>query len=212
MHIPTIFDINITQKDHYEIIDSKKIHHLNDVLRIKNGQSINLSDGQGNIYYGKFNNNLIEIFESKNYERGNNLKVFFPQLKNKDRLRFLIEKLTELCVSEIFIGKTEFTQNIYVNESKIKNWVISSIEQSGVPFLPKLNLVDNIDFNIFNTCLDVSGQPIKKQNSEIINNFAVGPEGGWSKRELESFEFVYSLSSFTLRVETATLTAAALLM
>jgi len=42
--------------------------------------------------------------------------------------------------------------------------------------------------------------------------FAVGPEGGWSRKELESFDFVYSISSFTLRVETATLTAAALLM
>ena len=211
MHIPTIFDINITQKDHYEIIDSKKIHHLKDVLRIKNGQSINLSDGQGNIYFGKFNNNLIEIIESKNYERGNDMKVFFPHLKNKYRFRFLIEKLTELCVSEIFIGDTEFTQNGNVNESKVNSWIISSIEQSGVPFIPKLNLVDSIDFNIFDTCLDVSGQPIK-QHSEKINNFAVGPEGGWSKKELESFDFVYSISSFTLRVETATLTAAALLM
>ena len=211
MHIPTIFDINITQKDHYEIIDSKKIHHLKDVLRIKNGQSINLSDGQGNIYFGKFNNNLIEIIESKNYERGNDMKVFFPLLKNKDRFRFLIEKLTELCVFEIFIGNTEFTQNGYVNESKVNSWIISSIEQSGVPFIPKLNIVDSIDFNIFDTCLDVSGQPIK-QHSEKINNFAVGPEGGWSKKELESFDYVYSISSFTLRVETATLTAASLLM
>ena len=100
MHIPTIFDINITQKDHYEIIDSKKIHHLKDVLRIKNGQSINLSDGQGNIYFGKLNNNLIEIIESKNYKRTNDMKVFFPQLKNKNRLRFLIEKLTELVLHQ----------------------------------------------------------------------------------------------------------------
>jgi 16S rRNA U1498 N3-methylase RsmE len=65
MHIPTIFDINLIQKDHYEIIDSKKIHHLKDVLRIKNGQLIKLTDGQGNLYIGKFENNFIEIFESK---------------------------------------------------------------------------------------------------------------------------------------------------
>ena len=211
MHIPTIFDINITQKNHYEIIDRKKIHHLKDVLRIKNGQTINLSDGHGNLFIGIFNNNLIEILESKNYKRTNDIKVFFPQLKNKNRLRFLIEKLTELCVSEIYIGKTEFTQNSYVNEEKISSWIIASIEQSGVPFIPKLNLVENIDFNIFDTCLDISGQPIK-QHSEKINNFAVGPEGGWSKKELDSFDFIYSISGFTLRVETATLTAAALLM
>jgi len=211
MHIPTIFDTNLIQKDRYEIIDSKKIHHLKDVLRIKNGQSINLTDGHGNLYIGKFENNLIEIFESIKYKRNNDIKVFFPQLKNKNRLRFLIEKLTELCVSEIYIGNTEYTQNSYVNEGKIKSWVVSSIEQSGVPFVPKLNLVDSIDFNVFDTCLDISGQPIK-QHSEKIKNFAVGPEGGWSRKELDSFDFVYSISSFTLRVETATLTAAALLM
>ena len=211
MHIPTIFDTNLIQKDRYEIIDSKKIHHLKDVLRIKNGQSINLTDGHGNLYIGKFENNLIEIFESIKYKRNNDIKVFFPKLKNKNRLRFLIEKLTELCVSEIYIGNTEYTQNSYVNEGKIKSWVVSSIEQSGVPFVPKLNLVDSIDFNVFDTCLDISGQPIK-QHSEKIKNFAVGPEGGWSKKELDSFDFIYSISSFTLRVETATLTAAALLM
>jgi len=211
MHIPTIFDTNLIQKDRYEIIDSKKIHHLKDVLRIKNGQSINLTDGHGNLYIGKFENNLIEIFESIKYKRNNDIKVFFPKLKNKNRLRFLIEKLTELCVSEIYIGNTEYTQNSYVNEGKIKSWVVSSIEQSGVPFVPKLNLVDSIDFNVFDTCLDISGQPIK-QHSEKIKNFAVGPEGGWSRKELDSFDFVYSISSFTLRVETATLTAAALLM
>jgi len=211
MHIPTIFDINLIEKDYYEIIDSRKIHHLKDVLRIKNGQLINLTDGQGNLYIGKFENNLIEIFESENYKRTNDMKVFFPQLKNKNRLRFLIEKLTELCVSEIFIGYTEYTQNSYVNEEKIMSWVISSIEQSGVPFVPKLNLVDSIDFNVFDTCLDISGKPLK-QHSVKIKNFAVGPEGGWSKKELDSFDFIYSISSFTLRVETATLTAAALLM
>ena len=136
MHIPTIFDINLIQKDHHEIIDSKKIHHLKDVLRIKKGQLVNLTDGQGNLYFGKFENNLIEIFESIKYKRNNDIKVFFPQLKNKNRLRFLIEKLTELCVSEIYIGNTEYTQNSYVNEGKIKSWVVSSIEQSGVPFVP----------------------------------------------------------------------------
>jgi len=164
MHIPTIFDTNLIQKDRYEIIDSKKIHHLKDVLRIKNGQSINLTDGHGNLYIGKFENNLIEIFESIKYKRNNDIKVFFPQLKNKNRLRFLIEKLTELCVSEIYIGNTEYTQNSYVNEGKIKSWVVSSIEQSGVPFVPKLNLVDSIDFNVFDTCLDISGQPIKQHS------------------------------------------------
>ncbi len=120
MHIPTIFDINLIQKDHYEIIDSKKIHHLKDVLRIKNGQLINLSDGQGNLYIGKFENNFIEIFESKNYKRTNEMKVFFPQLKNKNRLRFLIEKLTELCVSEILLAILNIRKIVMLTKEKLR--------------------------------------------------------------------------------------------
>ena len=44
------------------------------------------------------------------------------------------------------------------------------------------------------------------------NNFAIGPEGGWSKEELENFRYISKLSDFTLRADTAAIVAVSLMM
>ena len=49
-------------------------------------------------------------------------------------------------------------------------------------------------------------------NSKNINNFAIGPEGGWSKEELKNFKFKFMLTEFNLRSETAAITALSLTM
>ena len=50
----------------------------------------------------------------------------------------MIEKLVELNVYRLFIGKTQNTQNTKVDSEKIYNWAASAVEQSGTPFFPKI--------------------------------------------------------------------------
>ncbi len=38
-------------------IDDDKLHHLNDVLRVKNNSPIKVSNGKGIMYFGKFKDN-----------------------------------------------------------------------------------------------------------------------------------------------------------
>ena len=211
MHIPTIYDPDVKNNQFYEIMSQQKEHHLLKVLRITDGSKIKISNGSGVLYNGTLDNKHIKIESKEIHTRSSNLKIFIPYLRDKSRFRFIFEKLTEIEVASIYVGNTDYSQKINIDESKILNWIKASVEQSGSPFIPNLKLVNNIDYKIFNTCLDISGTNIKNINKHV-NNFAIGPEGGWSKEEIEKFENKISISKQTLRVETAAIVASALLM
>ena len=210
MFVPTIYIENSNENMSVEVSD-KKLHHLNQVLRLRDGDQVNISDGKGLISYGNFINNCVEINNSRMYQRQNSLKIFVPYLREKNRFRFLIEKLTELNVNEIYIGITKNTQNTNYSKSKIQEWVISALEQSGSAYLPELFFPENINFSVFTTCFDISGESFDKK-TEKPNNFAIGPEGGWTDEELSKFQHKIKISEFSLRAETAAITAVSLMM
>ena len=210
MFVPTIYIENSNDNMRVEVSD-KKLHHLNQVLRLKDGDKVNISDGKGLISYGNFINNCVEIKNSKVYQRQNSLKIFVPYLREKNRFRFLIEKLTELNVNEIYIGITKNTQNTNYSKSKIQEWVVSALEQSGSAYLPELFFPENINFSVFTTCFDISGESFDKKTRKT-NNFASGPEGGWTDEELSKFQYKIKMSEFSLRTETAAITAVSLMM
>ena len=63
MFIPTIYIENSNDNRSVEVSD-KKLHHLNKVLRLRDGDKVNISDGKGLIYYGNLINNFVEIKNS----------------------------------------------------------------------------------------------------------------------------------------------------
>ena len=211
MFIPTIYIENIKSENKSIEISGNKLHHLKNVLRIRDEDKINISNGKGLVFYGKFANNCVKINNSRMFERQNSLKIFVPYLRERNRFRFLIEKLTELNVNEIHIGMTKNAQNTNYNKSKILDWAISALEQSGSAYLPSLFFPDNLNFSIFRTCLDISGEKLNK-NCEKLNNFAIGPEGGWTNDELSKFQRKINISEFSLRSETAAITSVSLTM
>jgi RsmE family RNA methyltransferase len=160
--------------------------------------------------FGKLKEDFVLIDNVKEFQKPNNIKVFIPFLREKNRFRYLIEKLVELNVSELHIGETHNTQKINIKSEKIDSWVVSAIEQSGSPFYPNIIYSEYVDFDLFDTCFDISGEQIT--NNTNITNFAIGPEGGWSKEELNNFKFKFMLTEFNLRSETAAITALSLTM
>ena len=122
----------------------------------------------------------------------------------------MIEKLGELNVNSITVGPTDYSQKINIKSEKIFNWLVSSIEQSGSPFIPDFETCDEIDFNKFNHALDITGQNLKDNLS--YTNIAIGPEGGWSEDELDKFSYTSTINEFTFRTETAAIVAVSLMI
>jgi len=210
MHTPTIFDAKYESSKEDYVLSEEKLHHLNNVLRVKDGSDVMVTNGEGIISHGKISNLKVDIFETITHQRNNELNIFIAKLQDKTRMRQLIEKLTELGVKSITIGPTKNSQKVNIDTKKLNTWIIGAIEQSGIPFMPKVNLENKLDFNKFQHTFDITGKSLKK-NIEF-SNFAIGPEGGWSKEELKNFRYISKLSDFTLRSDTAAIVAVSLMM
>ena len=211
MFTPTIYIPNCDLDSDYITLDDSKLHHLKNVLRMKNEDNVNISNGNGKLLIGKLCKNDVKVSSKKEYVRNHETKIFVPPLREKNRFRFMIEKLVELNVSKLVIGKTENSQNTRIEADRISNWAISAVEQSGSPFFPDIEVTDEIDFSIFRICFDISGEPINK-DTDKVDTFAIGPEGGWSPKELANFEIKYKIADFNLRSETAAVSAVSLIM
>ena len=210
MYIPTIYNKDIDETSYSLALNDDKLHHIKNVLRVKNNSPIKVSNGKGLMYFGKFKDNKVEINSKKEYKREKSINILIPPIQDKTRFRFMIEKLGELSVNSITIAPTDYSQKVNINTDKIFNWLVSAIEQSGSPFFPDLQICDQIDFNKFNHALDIRGKDISDNLS--YTNIAIGPEGGWSEDELDKFSYTSSINEFTFRTETAAIVAVSLMI
>ena len=94
MHIPTIYNPKISDKDSSIALDTEKLHHLKNVLRIKNDTKVKISNGKGKIFTGSLFNKNISIESKEIFSRKSDLNIFISIIQDKERLRFIIEKLT----------------------------------------------------------------------------------------------------------------------
>ena len=211
MFIPTIFNPDIHESDELVKIGDDKLHHIKKVLRKENGSELKVTNGQGLILQGKLHNRNVEISSKNIYNRSLSYSIFLPHLRERNRFRFMLEKLTELNSHYIFIGSTENSQKTNIKENNIFSWLVSAIEQSGTPFIPEIEFVPGLDFDKFTNGLDISGKTLLKNKKEL-KNIAIGPEGGWSKSELANFKSLIRLTDNSLRTETAAITAASLML
>ena len=210
MHIPTVFVSDKLDTFNELELSDEKLHHLKNVLRMKDMDEIKISNGKGKLYYGNLDGNIVTLKSSEEFERKNEIDIFVSFIQDKDRLRFIIEKLTELSVNSISFGPTDHSQKIKVDFDKLNKWSISAVEQSGNAFKPDIFITNNLDFEKFNHGLDITGENIIENNS--IKNIAIGPEGGWSDNEKDSFKYLSNIGDFTLRTETASILGVSLLM
>ena len=210
MHIPTVFVSDKLDTFNELQLSDEKLHHLKNVLRMKDMDEIKISNGKGKLHYGNLNGNIVTLKSSEEFERKNEIDIFVSFIQDKDRLRFIIEKLTELSVNSISFGPTDHSQKIKVDFDKLNKWSISAVEQSGNAFKPDIFITNNLDFEKFNHGLDITGENIIENIS--IKNIAIGPEGGWSDNEKDSFKYLSNIGDFTLRTETASILGVSLLM
>ena len=210
-------------------INDEEQQHIVKVLRMREGEEIFVTDGNGNLAKGNL------VFEGKKVsldvkEIKENLTEFSPKLhiaiaptKNIDRIEFFIEKATEMAISEITILQTEKTERKNLNIDKLRKQAIAASKQSLRFHFPKINDVTKLsDFikNInpettFVAHCDASFERTeisKIQNLENIT-FLIGPEGDFSEKEInllsEKGIKAVSLGNQRLRTETAGIFVAA---
>ena len=95
MHVPTIYNTDIDESYDELVLSDDKLHHLINVLRIRNNSPIKISNGKGILFFGKLKDKNIQISSKKEYKRDKTINIFVPPIQDKTRFRFMIEKLGE---------------------------------------------------------------------------------------------------------------------
>ena len=203
-------------------LDEEESRHFN-VLRLKEQDKVLVSDGKGNYAEGiaikagkkKVEIKIDEIRHSpkrKTYE----LTIAIAPTKHNERTEWFIEKAVEIGVDKIIFVNTKNTERNKINLDRYKKIARSAGKQSLTFHLPELEGL--IKFETFlskvsteekyialcNSDLHIRQIPDNKNGSYI---FLVGPEGGFTKNEIDiamrnGFEPVL-LSGKRLRTETA---------
>lgn len=211
--------------------DEEEAQHIYQVLRLKEGDIAEITDGKGNLYRGKLH------FLSKKkpfFELDLNSKISLPSqekcslavalTKNIDRIEWLIEKATEIGLHSFYPLITQRTERDKMNYERMVKIAISAMKQSGRLYLPEIYPVttfrdliqkSNAELKMVAHCLEqtdknyISDIYVSGKSSLVL----IGPEGDFTEAEINTaIDHQYrpiSLGNSRLRVETAALMACA---
>ncbi len=225
-HIPRIYCSDLIEE--YFDIPQSHIIHLFSVLRLKPGDHFIAFNEKS----GEWNCKVFELSKKKALGKKEKIRRKFNKNKirlalafciiKKDNTRFVIEKGTELGVSDFYPLISDYSINIF-DEGKTKYTAISATEQSERIDIPQIHKVQNIDIFLKNLPQDFKWfSAIERQNNALSldkanikglsSGFIIGPEGGFSEKEKKTLiknTTAVCLSNNILRSETAALTCLA---
>ncbi|MES2436470.1 MAG: RsmE family RNA methyltransferase [Patescibacteria group bacterium] len=235
----------LRNKKDITLYDDDLIHQLKDVFRLRVGDQIMLLDNSGFEYLaevvllarGKGEIKIIDQSAAINVPKEE--VWLFASLIKKDNYEWILEKCTELGVSHFVPIVSDRTEKKDLNSERAQKIIKEASEQSERGVMPVLYDVHTLEQTLekyagtFPIYAFHIGQEFPKFNySEIKNKHAdrnaslklpeepigifVGPEGGWTEKEVELFKQhsvqIYSLGNQVLRAETAAIAISSLVL
>lgn len=200
------------------------VKHIKKVLRLKEGQELEICDGEGMDYRvsidtidnEKINTSIEEVYPSK---KESNIEVTLYQgLPKSMKMDIIIQKCTELGIHSIIPVSTNRTivkiENPKAETKKIERWQRIAYEaakqskRGRVPYIGNVKNLQNIWKDLCENDLNIIAyenestkglKSILHNNTTIIKKIGIiiGPEGGFEKQEIEMAKANGALS-FTL--------------
>ena len=233
MALPFFYIVNYNSSQKEIVLDEDTSRHVVQVLRMKEEEKLNLTDGKGSLITAEITDAhkkhcSVKILDSRlTPHLSRKITIAISLLKNTSRFEWFLEKATEIGVNEIIPLICERTEKQKFRYDRMKGICISAMLQSQQCWLPELHEpkeFGNLEFwkcedglNFIAHCTDSNKQElshlqISKSSNQLI---AIGPEGDFTKTEIElalqnNFTPV-SLGETRLRTETAGVVAAVIL-
>ena len=205
------------------ILSSQESKHATKVLRKKEGDILNFTDGKGNFYKAEITvadsrKCRLQIVSSAQKEKQHNyhLHIAISPTKNMDRFEWFLEKATEIGIEEITPIICNRSERKVIKTERCNKILLSAMKQSLKFHLPKLNepisltnfLKSNMDGAKYIAHCEKSNKlELKNEKLEEKTLILIGPEGDFSPTEIEmalqnNFKAI-SLGTSRLRTETA---------
>lgn len=183
------------------IVEDEEARHIK-VLRIGEIDNIHFTDGRGNLATCRIimdkNKTVVRVLESKNYTPPTpKLSILIAPTKNTDRMEWFVEKAVELGIHEIIFAITSNSERPYLKTERMKRVAISAMKQSLKFYLPEIKISGQFlkdDQFVFSGQRLLAHCDNKFERSYIFDTIntnedvliAIGPEGDFSKDEIES--------------------------
>ncbi|MBL0232088.1 MAG: 16S rRNA (uracil(1498)-N(3))-methyltransferase [Chitinophagaceae bacterium] len=214
------------------LLDEDNSRHAIQVLRMRNGEQMNLTDGKGLLLRVEIADDhkkhcQVSVLESELQERkGRDLTMAISLLKNNARFEWFLEKATELGVRKIVPLLCERTEKQKFRLDRMKGILISAMLQSQQCWLPELlepirfeemeSWSSQVENKFIAHCMPEYRFSLSKLPAVEKGLIAIGPEGDFSHKEIQlavekNFTPVL-LGDNRLRTETAGMVAAALFL
>ena len=209
------------------ILSAEESKHATKVLRKKEGDILNFTDGKGNFYKAEITvadtrKCRLEIVstEQKPKQHNYHLHIAIAPTKNMDRYEWFLEKATEIGIDEITPIICSHSERKIIKTERCNRILLSAMKQSLKFHLPKLNesitlkdfLKQDFDGNKYIAhCEQGDKMELRAEEKAEETTILIGPEGDFSPSEIElalqnQFKAV-SLGTSRLRTETAGLVA-----
>lgn len=233
MQVPFFYEENLPDATENFVLSADTSKHVVQVLRMKKGDSLILTNGKGielNVSILNPDKRKTEVaFNNKrNFLSPDNMNaIAISLLKNENRFEWFLEKATELGIHKIYPLICERTEKKSFRKDRMKNIMVSAMLQSRQYFLPELadptslhDVLADGDYQqkLIAHCMDEGAKAglqeiVDKESTRIV---LIGPEGDFTEDELaESIKAGYlpvSLGDTRLRTETAGIVAAVFLI
>ncbi len=213
------------------ILTEETSKHCVQVLRMKEGERLQLTDGKGNAYTA-----AITKSDKRHCTVTVESAIFLPQpikqisigislLKNANRFEWFLEKATEIGIAEIIPLLCSRTERQHFRFDRMQSIIVAAMLQSQQVWLPNLHQPTPLQ-----SVIQAATQPQKliahcEEGNKatllglnIVNGtqLLIGPEGDFTLPEIEmALQHQYqpvSLGNTRLRTETAGIVAVTLLV
>ena len=196
-------------------------HHAR-VLRVREGEEVELFDSQGRNFLGRFAENAIAVVSqaaNRELRTAIDLAMAIIQL---EKFELILQKATELGVRSIvplITARTEVRPERYRGkEDRWRKIVFEATKQSGRSIIPAIDPSTSFEDLLgrpgAKIIFDADAEPSTTRQSENPTTLLIGPEGGWSEEELRAARehgcLFERLGPRRLRAETAAIVATAI--
>lgn len=231
--MPRFFTARENISDTQLIIDNEDVNHISRVLRLGEGDEIEVCDGRGFDYKVRISSVeakkiICDILEKNNSVTEPNIEVtLFQGLPKASKMDYIIQKTTELGITRIVpcalsrcVVKLE---NKKAEAKKTERWTKvaeAAAKQSGRGIIPEVTMPMTIDEAIaeLKKC-DICFVPYECEEERSLKSvlqsvkepktvgYIIGPEGGFDLSEIEKLQNeginAVTLGRRILRTETA---------